>query len=80
MQDKDDDDSQSQEPAEPQDGTRATEKETEEKGEKDKNVLGIFAHIEAMKLVKDQKEDIGEERDHAIVEQEVHTFTKVQTT
>ena len=78
--DKDDNDNQSQELTEPPDVTRSTEKENEEKGEKDKNVLGILAHVKVMELAKDQKGDGGEERDGATVEQEVQKFTKVKTT
>ena len=42
--------------------------------------MGILAHVEVMKIAKDQKEDIGEDRDGVTVEQEVQKFTKVETT
>ena len=60
MQDKDDD-HQNQESTEPPEVTRSTENENVEKGEEDKNMLGILAHVKVMDLAKDLKEYIGEE-------------------
>ena len=58
---------QNQELTEPSDITRSTEKENIEKGKGDENVSGILAYIEVMEIAKEQKEDIGEERDDMIV-------------
>ena len=66
VQDKDAD-IQNQELTEPSDVTRSTEKENIEKGKGDENVSGILAYVEVMEIAKEQKEDIGEERDDMIV-------------
>ena len=60
MQDKDDD-QQNQELTELPEVTRSTERENVEKGEGEKNVSGILAHVEVMEIAKDKKEEIGEE-------------------
>ena len=60
VQDKDDD-QQNQELTEPPEVTRSTEKENIEKGEGEKNVSGILAHVNVREIAKDEKEEIGEE-------------------
>ena len=60
VQDKDDD-QQNQELTEHPEVTRSTKKDNIEKGEGEKNVPGILAHVDVMEIAKDKKEDIGEE-------------------
>ena len=62
LQDKHDD-QQNQELRDPPEVTRSTEKENVEKGEGEKNVPGILAHIKVMEVAKDEKEEIDEDRD-----------------
>ena len=65
VQDKHDD-QQNQELTDPPEVTRTTEKENIEKGKGEKNMSGILAHVKVMEIAKDEKEEIGEERDDMI--------------
>ena len=60
MQDKHDD-QQNQKLTEPPEVTRSTEKENIEKGEGEKNMPGILAHVKVMEVAKDKIEEIDEE-------------------
>ena len=79
VQDKDED-QQNQELTEPPEVTRSTKKENVEKGEGEKNVSGILAHVKVMEIAKDKKEEIGEERDNMIDKREIQQLTKIGTT
>ena len=54
-------DQQNQELTDPPEVTRSTEKENMEKGEGEKNMPGILAHVKVTEVAKDEKEEIDEE-------------------
>ena len=65
---QDEDDQQIQELTEPPEVTRSNEKKNVEKDKGEKNMSGILVHVDVMEIAKDEKEEIGEERDDMIVE------------
>ena len=79
LQDKHDN-QQNQELTDPPEVTRSTEKENVEKGEGEKNVPGILAHIKVTEVAKDEKEEIDEERDDMIDKQEIQQLAGIGTT
>ena len=74
------DDQQNQEFRDPPEVTRSTEKENMEKGEGEKNMPGILAHIKVTEVAKNEKEEINEDRDNLIDKQEIQQLTGIGTT
>ena len=79
VQDKHDN-QQNQELTEPPEVTRSTEKENIEKGEGEKNMPEILAHVKVMEVAKNEKEEIDEEWENKIDKQEIQQVTGIGTT